>query len=359
MHGCLKQATATLDTRIQALEVKVLESEHARMEFTGLKDEIATLNASVKALSEAMVSSFAALNSSVKALTEAMVLSSKHGQDSTQHNLKAEEDEPPLPDTSIVNTEPPPPPPALSEPVALEGTRYYKRAQGGSRSKEVARERTPPHADLSEEGLQTKVVRSTTEPAEATPAAKETGDPSSTGSDCALISPPRKRLKLATTPRKRPASTARGKALTKERAALIDNKDLAATDASLPIPPPNKVTRNNFLLCNLKREGCTTLPASFTFSNTIFACAQDTVAHAVRTACRQLRVPRMSVCGVGAALYMKVRTGCFLFSCTMQRICILSNIHVVLAMCTNKMLQDGEERAAAGRRHGRPERPAI
>ena len=313
MHGCLKQATATLDTRIHALEVKVSESEHARLEFTGLKDEIATLNASVKAFSEAMVSSFATLNLSVKALTEAMVLTLKHGQDSTQQNSKAEEEGPPLPDTSLANTVPPPPPLTHSEPVVLEGTRYYKRAQAKSRSNEVARERSPPHADLSEEGLQSKVVRSTTEPAEAAPAAEEAGGTSSPGSDCALILPPPKPIKLATTPRKRPTSNARGKALAKERAARIDNEVLDATDPSLAIPPLNKVIGNNFLLGNLKREGCMTRLASISCSNTILACAQDTVAHAVRTAGRQLRVPRMSVCGVGAALYMKVRTGCFCF----------------------------------------------
>jgi hypothetical protein len=84
MHGCLQQVTRTLDTRLQAVEVKVLECGHTRLELMALNAEIATLNSSVKTLSEAMVSSFTTLDSSVKALTEAMVSGLKHGQDSTQ-----------------------------------------------------------------------------------------------------------------------------------------------------------------------------------------------------------------------------------------------------------------------------------
>ena len=77
----------------------------------------------------------------------------------------------------------------------------------------------------------------------------------SSGSDYALISLPPKSLKLATTPRKRPTSSARGKTLTKVRATHIGNEDLAATDALFAIPPSNMITGNNILLGNLKRAG--------------------------------------------------------------------------------------------------------
>jgi hypothetical protein len=41
--------------------------------------------------------------------------------------------------------------------------------------------------------------------------------------------------------------------------------------------------------------------------NKIFACVQIANSNVVRAVCRQVRVPRMSVGGVGAALFMKVR----------------------------------------------------
>ena len=46
---------------------------------------------------------------------------------------------------------------------------------------------------------------------------------------------------------------------------------------------------------------------TISFPAMIFACVQNAHPNVVITACRQLRVPRMSVAGVGAAVFMKVR----------------------------------------------------
>jgi hypothetical protein len=165
---------------------------------------------------------------------------------------------PPVPNTNLGNMGPPPPPLPLSEPGGLEGTRYYKRVQSGSRSKGVAIARSPPRAGINEEGVQSKVVSSITKPTEATPTDEGAGGPLSPGSDCALISPSPEPLKLATTPKKRSTSSARGKALAKEGATDVENEDLVAIDVSLAILPSNKATGNNILLRNLKRAGCTT-----------------------------------------------------------------------------------------------------
>ena len=92
-----------------------------------------------------------------------------------------------------------------------------------SRSKRIAIDHSPLRIVLNEKGLQSKVVRSTTKPAEATPVDEKAEGSSSSGSDCALILRPPKPPKLATTSRKRPTSSAGWKTFAKEKVADIEN----------------------------------------------------------------------------------------------------------------------------------------
>jgi hypothetical protein len=55
-----------------------------------------------------------------------------------------------------------------------------------------------------------------------------------------------------------------------------------------------------FVLTNMDRVDCISSP------NKIFVCVQITNSNVISSVCRQVRVPRMSVGGVGAALFMKV-----------------------------------------------------
>jgi hypothetical protein len=60
------------------------------------------------------------------------------------------------------------------------------------------------------------------------------GRSTSSGSDCALISPPRKAPKPTTTPRKKAAANTRGKAIfAKERGASLGNEEPTGTDTAL------------------------------------------------------------------------------------------------------------------------------
>lgn len=96
-----------MEERLQALEGKVSEYGHFRLDLG------------------ALVSELASLNSNVRALTEAMVSSLKHSQDKLQRVSKLDADRAPAANTSIAKTTHPLPPPSLGEPEGAECTRYY------------------------------------------------------------------------------------------------------------------------------------------------------------------------------------------------------------------------------------------
>lgn len=115
----MHEATASMATRLQALEGKILECGFFRLDYAALISELATLN------------------SNVKALTEAMLLNLKHCQESTKQKLKLNGDKATVPNTNSGKTLQPPPPSPLATPEGAERTRYYTRVHSGSRSKEV------------------------------------------------------------------------------------------------------------------------------------------------------------------------------------------------------------------------------
>lgn len=138
-----------MEERLQALEGKVSEYGHFRLDLGALISELASLNSNVRALRldlGAHISELAPLNSNVRALTEAMVSSLKHSQDKLQHVSKVDADETPAANTSIGKTTHRPPP-SLSEPEGAERTRYYTRVYSGSRGKEVVRGPSPPPSE--------------------------------------------------------------------------------------------------------------------------------------------------------------------------------------------------------------------
>jgi hypothetical protein len=67
-----------------------------------------------------------------------------------------------------------------------------------------------------------------------------------------LISPPAKAPRPITTPRKRAAANARGKALAKEKEVGVDNKDPAGTATILAAHPAKKVSRNEIVFVNIE-----------------------------------------------------------------------------------------------------------
>lgn len=80
------------------------------------------------------------------------------------------------------------------------------------------------------------------------------GVSTSPGSDCALISPPAKAPKPATTPRKRAPANARGKALAKEREVDAGNEDLLGSGTTLTAPPAKKVSNHEIVFTNIKEQ---------------------------------------------------------------------------------------------------------
>jgi len=173
----------------------------------------------------ALVSELASLNSNVRALTEAIVSSLKQLENRLQRRMDAEET--PAANTSIgkmTNFSPPPP---VSDPEGPDRTKFYTRANPASRGKEVVREPTPPApedilAAIADDGA---------------------GGSTSPGSDCALISPPRKAPKPSATPRKRAAANARGKAIAKERGASAGDEEPTGTGSALTALPAKKVSK--------------------------------------------------------------------------------------------------------------------
>lgn len=94
----MHEATASMATRLQALEGKILECGFFRLDYAALISELATLN------------------SNVKALTEAMLLNLKHCQESTKQKLKLNGDKATVPNTNSGKTLQPPPPSPLATP---------------------------------------------------------------------------------------------------------------------------------------------------------------------------------------------------------------------------------------------------
>ena len=268
-----------MEARLQALEGKFSEYGDLRLDLG------------------AIISELASLNSNVRAMTETMVSSLKHSEDKFQWATKVHADRPPAPNTSIGKTFHPPLPPSPTEPEDALCTRFYTRVQADSRGKEVARTPSPPHC----------------ENVEAANADDGAGGTSSPGSDCALISPPAKATKPASTPRKRAPANARGKALAKEREVRAGKEGLPGSGTALTAPPAKKVSDNENVLAKIQRATTMRWVAYIPSSNTVFACVQNAHPNAVITACRQVRVPRMSVAGVGAALFSKVRAELHLF----------------------------------------------
>ena len=289
----MQGVTTSMHMRLGELEGKIAECRHSQLEFA------------------ALISELAALNSSVKALTEAMLLNIKHNQ--AQQNSKLDGDKASTPDASIGKTVQPVVPPSLAETEGAECTRYYTRVHSGSRGKEVARTPTPPRLVFKAEAPQSKSVEPTSGNVDAATADEGAGGSTSPGSDCALISPPAKAPKPTTTSKRKPASNARGKALAKERAVDAANDDLVATGTTPTVPVSKKVSNNNIFFANMEREGTMKRVASMNSRNKIFTCVQITNPNMVSAACRQVRVPRMSMAGVGAALFLKVRADLNLF----------------------------------------------
>jgi hypothetical protein len=91
------------------------------------------------------------------------------------------------------------------------------------------------------------VVREPTPPApehmEAAIAYDGAGGSTSPRSDCALISHPRKAPKPTTTPRKRAAANARGKAIAKKRGANAGDEEPTGTASALTALPTKKVSK--------------------------------------------------------------------------------------------------------------------
>ena len=276
-----------MQTRLGDLEGKIAECGHSRLEFG------------------ALISELAALNSSVKALTEAMLLNLKHSQ--AQQKSKLDGDKASVANASIGKIVQPLAPPSLAEAEGAECTRYYTRVHSGSRGKEVARGPTPPRLVLNAEGPQSRSVPPPSKNVDVAPADEGAGASTSPGSDCALISPPAKASKPATASRRKATSNTRGKALAKERAVDANNNDLAATGTTPTVPASKKVSNNNIFFANMEWAGGMKWVASINSGNIIIAFMQITDPNMVSAACRQVRVPRMSVAGVGAALFLKVR----------------------------------------------------
>lgn len=196
-----------METRLQALEAKVSEFGNFRMDLG------------------ALISELALLNSNVKALTESMASSLKHSQIILQHVSQMHADKTTAAYTSIGNTTLADPP-AINEPDSAERTRCYTRLHLGSRGKEVAKLPTPPPSEIVEAAVEDEGAEGSASP----------------GSDCALISPPPKAIKHASTPRKRATANARGKALAKEREAGDGNEELLGYGTTLTSPPTKKVS---------------------------------------------------------------------------------------------------------------------
>lgn len=224
-------------TRLQALESKISEWGPSRQEFS------------------ALISELAMLNSNVRALTEVMASNLKQFEGTKERVSNVDTEKTPATGKSIGNTIHPPPHPATCEPEGADRTRYYTRVQSGRRGKEVVRAPSPPQLVLNADGPVSKNVHSPSANVEATFVEEGAGGSTSPGSDCALISPPAKALKIATTSRKRPASNARGKTIAKESAA--------EAGTTLALPPSKDVSNNNIELARMKQAASMKWVANF------------------------------------------------------------------------------------------------
>jgi hypothetical protein len=204
-----------MELRLQALEGKFSEYGNLRLDVGAIVSELASLNSSVRALSEALVSSFKTL---IDKLHQVPKLHADNALAATPE---------------IGKTTTPPPLPSLGEPGVGERTRFYKWVPLGSRGKEVIRAPSPPPSDNME----------------AAPADEGAGGSTSPGSDCALISPPAKATKPAVTPKKKPSANARGKAFAKEREVVAGNEDPPATATALTAAPAEKVSNPLDFVC--------------------------------------------------------------------------------------------------------------
>lgn len=219
----MEQVTASTETRLQALEGNKSECEHHRLDCAGLIIELATLNANIKALTEAMLSHFTIC----------------------QHNplqkSNLDADKAPAKELNIDKTVAPTLPPAVIEPDGTERTRCYTRVHTGSRSKEVAKATTPPPVVFNAEDPGSDTVRTLSDRVEATHTDEGQGASTSPGSDCVPISPPTKARKPAIIARRRPTSNARGKAAAKVVAVEEDEDYPPASDTALAAPPSKRV----------------------------------------------------------------------------------------------------------------------
>jgi len=190
----------------------------------------------------------------------------------------------------IGKTTPPPSLPSLGEPGVGERTRYYKRMYVGSRGKEVVRAPSP----LPSEN------------AEAATSNEGTGGCISPGSDFAFISPRRRRWNL---------QWHRGR----DQARMYEERRLRRgrwwTTTRIRLQPPRHspaLPQRMWVIpwivfANIESLAIVKPIRNFLSSNIIIECVQNANTIAVITARRQVKVPRMSVGGVGAALFMKVK----------------------------------------------------
>lgn len=93
----------------------------------------------------------------------------------------------------------------------------------------------------------------------------------------------------------------------KKRATDTNNDEAAATGTTPTVPASKKVNMTSLFFANMKRV------ARMNSRNIIFVCVQITNPNVVSAVCRYVRILRMSVARVGAALFLKVKTDVNIF----------------------------------------------
>ena len=220
----MQNLSASIVTRLEALEDNKLERDCMGVDFPALVAELSVLN------------------SSVKALTEAMMSIAKQTQDSTQQQSKQDGEKTLASSTPDGNTAKGFPNASLSPctkkpgshkgngscetgPQVSERTRSNTKPQSQTRSKDMIRPRSPPRGIIRVQAMvPINVPSSSTEDDEDAITLEERRHGSTSPGSDGVFAPTRLQAKATPRPRKKTTSNAQGKALGKEKALSAENE---------------------------------------------------------------------------------------------------------------------------------------
>ena len=233
--------SASVVSRLEALEEKKLEKDSVGVDFAALLAELSVLNSNVKALAEALVSNLkqphGATQQQSKQDGEKTLASStpdgKRGKELQAGSLS--------PSTKKHGSQKGNGS-CETGPQVLERTRSNTRHPSETRSKEVVRPRSPPSGSIHVQAVvPINVPSSSTEDDEdaTTVHARRQGS-TSPGTDD-IFAPAHAKAKATQRTRKKTTSNAQGKAIAKEKTLSANNGAGGEGATGLTIPPSRKV----------------------------------------------------------------------------------------------------------------------